>query len=347
MKFLLPFLFLFVLAATGNGSDAPGAEPEWQSVVALDAGPQGRAASADEARTIALDFLNKQETALRAYLTKCPTGSHGVDAQLRLARLLATRSSLTGSAAPFEAGLRVLEEGAKSAPESRAADFAFARVALIMRRVAIPTDDDRTIISNEMISFQKRFPGDRRIAALITEVASLYDDQPNYKKLLLNQALAAGPSGELRPRIKDDLKRLDLLGLPIPLQGTATDGTQVDIALFRGKIVLIYFFATWSAPSVAGLAEVNYLRKAFPESQLAAVGVDLDQKREALESISKSCGIAWPVLCDGRGWQSPLVRGLSINALPTLWILDKQGRLRTLNATKESETLVRRLLEEN
>jgi peroxiredoxin len=347
MKFLLLCFLLMTFAVGGICAEGPGAEPQWQAVLALDAGPPGNAASAEEAHAIALSFLTKQETALREYLAKCPAGAHVVDAQLRLAHVLAIRGDVTNSAASFEAAFRVLEEAAKTAPEARAADLAFARISLIMHRVKIPTENDRTVLSSELASFEKRFPGERRIASLIAEVASLYDDQPTYKKLLLNQALQSATSSEVRARIGDDLKRLAFLGQPVPLQGTAADGTPITLARLRGKVVLVCFFATWSPPSLAELGEVDRLSKLFASSQVAAVGVDLDSTREGFEAVSKATGITWPVLWDGRGWQGPLVRSLSINALPTLWVLDKAGRLRTLNGARENEELVRRLLNEH
>ena len=89
-----------------------------------------------------------------------------------------------------------------------------------------------------------------------------------------------------------------------------------------------------------------YLKKTFPPEQLDVFGVNLDAKKETIEELMKAQGIDWPVLWDGHGWEGPLVRSLAINALPTLWILDKQGILRTLNARTESEALVRVLLKE-
>ena len=74
------------------------------------------------------------------------------------------------------------------------------------------------------------------------------------------------------------------------------------------------------------------------------VGVSLDSTRAGLDASIKARATEWPVLWDGKGWQSPLVRRLGINAVPTLWIIDKNGCLRTLNALTESESLVRALL---
>ena len=79
---------------------------------------------------------------------------------------------------------------------------------------------------------------------------------------------------------------------------------------------------------------------------MEAIGISLDPTPEALAVTLKARNVTWPVIFDGKGWKSPLVRSLSLNALPTLWIVDRQGCLRTLNAKTESEALVRELLKE-
>src|SRR5271156_2727216 len=64
---------------------------------------------------------------------------------------------------------------------------------------------------------------------------------------------------ELQQRIDDDLKRLSLVGKPLDMSWTAVDGSTVDLKSLRGKVVLIYFFATWSAPSMYALDWVRGL----------------------------------------------------------------------------------------
>jgi len=340
-------LLLLPLASFAQSSAPSAEEADWQAVVALEAGPQNvEIRTREQARTVTLDHLARQETALRGFLKKYPQSPRAVDARLRLARLLATRSDLTGKVGEFDAALRLLDEAISTAPEERRADLEFAKIALAMHRIAVPTDQDREALTAQMTIFQGRYPNDRRVAALMAEVATLYDNQPRRKEALLKEALAAARTPELRARIEDDLRRLSFLGQPIEVRGLTADGAEVDLARFRGRVTLVYFFASWSAPSLAGIEEVEYLRKTFARESLAIIGVSLEPTREALDATLKARGLVWPVIFDGKGWQSPLVRSLSLNAIPTLWIVDRKGCLRTLNARTESEALVRELLKE-
>jgi len=55
---------------------------------------------------------------------------------------------------------------------------------------------------------------------------------------------------------------------------------------------------------------------------------------------------SWPAYFDGKGWESPLARSLGINALPSVWILDKKGILRTFNAREGTTNWIQNLLRE-
>lgn len=351
---LLPFLALLLLPlaalaqSPGQPAVDPKAEADWQTVLAMETGPQQapEIRNREQGRTLMLDYLAKQETGLRAFLKDHPGSPHIVDAQLRLARLLTTQSDLTENPALFNAALHLLDEALRQAPEARRADLDFAKIALVMRRMPVPTDQERASLLAQAVQFQKLYPGDRRVPALITEIATSFDDQPRAKEDLLQQALALAQTQELRARINDDLRRLRLLGRPIEVRGTTANGIEVDLAKHRGQVVLIYFFASWSPPSMAGLEEVEYLRKTFAAENVQVIGVSLDRTREAMETACAPRRLPWPVIFDGQSWKSPLVRGLAINALPTLWMVDRKGNLRVLSARNNSEGLLRAVLKE-
>ena len=92
---------------------------------------------------------------------------------------------------------------------------------------------------------------------------------------------------------------------------------------------------------------VRQLAEEFSRDKFQPIGISLDEKREALDELLRANKIDWPVHFDGKGWESPLARSLGINTLPTIWIFDRAGNLRTLNARDNSETVVRQLLQEH
>jgi len=339
---ILLVLFLLPVSLLAGEAEA------WKAVLALEAGPSlaREIQTREAARKIVLEHLAKQETALRAYLKAHPKGAHVLDAHLRLARLYATRSDFSGNAADFDTAIRLLERVIQTAPAESRADVDFTRIGLYMRRIATPVDLACDDLYDHAIAFQQRYPDDRRVAPLLVEVATLFDAEPRRKKNLLQRAHMAARTPEVRARIEDDMHRLALLGQPLPLHGTTADGKAIDLADYRGKVVLLYFFASWSAPGVAGLESVQIMRKSFVGEQFVTLGISLDSADETLQELLRTHNVTWPVIQEKEGWKSPLIRGFHLNALPSFWLIDRKGALRSLNARVGGEMLVKELLQE-
>jgi len=185
-------------------------------------------------------------------------------------------------------------------------------------------------------AFQASHPTDRRLPGLLAEISTLFDLQPKTKQSLLIAAQSRATDEDLKSRIADDLRRIDLIGQEISLRFEAPDGTAVDVADYRGTPVLVMFFSSWSPPAVQAVMSLQKALSDIPADQVQVVGVSLDRNREPLERLVTDQKISWPIICDGKGWESPLIRGLGINSLPTAWLLDREGRLRSLNALIET-----------
>jgi hypothetical protein len=92
---------------------------------------------------------------------------------------------------------------------------------------------------------------------------------------------------------------------------------------------------------------VRRLAGRFPSESIQTLGICLDNNPPAVPSMMADHQIAWPVFCDGQGWQGQLVRSLGINELPELWIVDRDGVLRTLDAKDDAEAVIRKAAKES
>lgn len=325
---------------------AGDAATDWQAIVALDAGPGVETRNVETARAAASRHLDAQERALRAFVAAYPQDANVFEARLRLARLLEIRGGFEGSEKARVEARVLLDDLEKSATPTQRVEVDFARVTRLMRGVQRAPKERRDEILSAARKFHAGHPGDRRVPALLAEVATLFDHQPRVQASLLNDANAAAVEPGLKARIADDLRRLDLLGQPVPLSFTSVQGQEVKMEDFRGKAVLVVFFADFSPPSTEALVRLQRVIAELPKDSVAALGVSLDAKRPALDELMKSTGLRWPVAFDGRGWEGQLVRSLGINTLPTVWVCDKQGRLRSLNALEGAAEHLRRLARE-
>ena len=213
-----------------------------------------------------------------------------------------------------------------------------------MRKSNAQTAIDRDALLSRARRFQKAHPEDRRLPQILAEIATQFDLQPATKRKLLLEAQPLAIDEELKSRIADDLRRLEMLGQPVALAGPSTDGRAINVEEFRGRIVVVCFFATWSPPSILALDKVKRAVAEFPGERVQVFGVSLDAKPEPLGELLKSQKIAWPIVRDGQAWESPIIRGLGINSLPTVWLLDREGKLRSLDALENTGGQIRQLL---
>ena len=219
-------------------------------------------------------------------------------------------------------------------PDPVKADAGFAYISQTMEEAAgQPADATRDALLVAIRSFDTTYPSDRRTPGLLPEIATLYDNHPARKAALLDEAATRTTDESLRARIDDDRKRLALLGKPLDLElAPWQGGSAIRLADLRGRVVVLLFWASWSAPALRELEELEQLAGRVSGQPVDFLTVSLDKDRRALAATCQTTNLRWPVACDGRGWEGGIVRSLGINALPTVWILDRRGNLVTLNA---------------
>lgn len=339
------FLSCFACLYSASGGDAG---TDWATVTALDAGPALKQQGQPEVKGAVIGHLAAQEKALRSFLANHPGDAHDFEARLRLARVLSIRSDFDSSPKMREEKRRILDELEQSnlTPQQRA-EVDFSNISSVMRHMRSPTGADREHLLELARKFETDHPEDRRLASLLAEVSVLFDNQPKTKEELLVDARRLTTDEELKARIADDLLRISLVGSEVQAQAPAADGGAIDLAEYRGKVVLLAFFARWSPPSMDSITAIEAASKRFSGDRLQAIGVSLDESKNELSQVIHEHHVTWPIAFDGKGWDGKLVRSLGINALPTVWLIDEKGRLRSLNAMENLVPMINQLLEEH
>jgi cytochrome c biogenesis protein CcmG/thiol:disulfide interchange protein DsbE len=99
-------------------------------------------------------------------------------------------------------------------------------------------------------------------------------------------------------------------------------GNPVSLANYRGKVVLIDFWATWCPPCRRGIPDLIELQKEF-EGDLVVIGISVDSDtKDNVPSFVKEAGINYPVVY---GDDQVVQAYGGIEGIPTTFILDKSG----------------------
>jgi thiol-disulfide isomerase/thioredoxin len=134
---------------------------------------------------------------------------------------------------------------------------------------------------------------------------------------------------------------------PVELKFAASDGSEVDFAKLRGKVVLLDFWASWCGPCMSEAPNVVAVYKKLHERGFEIIGICLDQDKAAMEGAIQRVGLTWPQHFDGKGWGNEIAQRFGIRSIPATWLFDKQGKLREIGLRgQELESGVERLLRE-
>lgn len=111
----------------------------------------------------------------------------------------------------------------------------------------------------------------------------------------------------------------------IHLTGTAFDGTSVDVADFRGSVVILN---TWYAACPPCRAEAADLVAADAREGVQVIGINGRDDAETAQAFERTFGVSYPSIDDADGKAIATLQGLiAIQAVPTTLILDPHGKV--------------------
>lgn len=145
---------------------------------------------------------------------------------------------------------------------------------------------------------------------------------------LIQQKYPKSPPAE---QVGGILRRLALEGQPLQLAGPTHDGGFVSVDNFKGRPVLIVYWATDNARFQEQLPTVAAAVKKYESKGLAVIGVCLDDEELAVVDFLDQTGVKWPQIfhpdSEKRRWNNPVVRYYGVRDVPAYWLIDRSGKV--------------------
>ena len=110
--------------------------------------------------------------------------------------------------------------------------------------------------------------------------------------------------------------------------------------------MLIDFWATWCGPCVAEVPNVVAAYERLHPKGFEIVGISFDEEVDALKAFTAKHKMNWAQYFDGEGWKNKFGAEFGIRGIPAMWLVDKKGNLRDLEARTDLAAKVEKLLTE-
>ncbi len=108
---------------------------------------------------------------------------------------------------------------------------------------------------------------------------------------------------------------------------TDIDGKPISLQDYRGKVVLLDFWAVWNGFCVGEMLRVKKIYDAYKDQGFDVIGVSLDTDESKLRNYLKKNDIPWRQIYSGLERQSPLAQQYDVRSIPARWLIDRDGRL--------------------
>lgn len=175
------------------------------------------------------------------------------------------------------------------------------------------------IVANPKSFFSFDLVNERAMMGSYENVKPLYD--------LLDPALQESRQGKTLAERLTVLKRSTIGESMLNFTQNDTEGNPVHFSDFKGKYVLVDFWASWCGPCRAENPNVLKEYQKYKEKGFTVIGVSLDDKADRWKKAIEEDGMPWTQVSDLKGWENEVSTYYGIRGIPSTLLVDPEGKI--------------------
>jgi len=108
----------------------------------------------------------------------------------------------------------------------------------------------------------------------------------------------------------------------------SASGKNIRLSEYKGRIVMLNFWATWCGPCTQEIPHLNRLHESLDPDDFELFGINLDKDQSKAISLANELKVNFPILFDK---ENDVSKSFAIDAMPTTIIIDRSGKVRHIN----------------
>ncbi|GJQ59086.1 MAG: hypothetical protein D8M57_04695 [Candidatus Scalindua sp. AMX11] len=113
------------------------------------------------------------------------------------------------------------------------------------------------------------------------------------------------------------------------------EGNPISLSQHLGKVIVLDFWATWSDQCLQEFSEVKKVYRLYKDKGVQFIGISLDDNIEDLKTFVGMNNVGWPQVFEGMRWKGMVSKLFSIEKIPVMYVLDKEGKIRYVGNDKK------------
>ena len=130
---------------------------------------------------------------------------------------------------------------------------------------------------------------------------------------------------------------IEMIGKPVPdFSKTDLNGNPISLQDYRGKVVLLDFWAVWCGFCALKLPHIKKAYDTYKDKGFDVIGVSLDATESDMHGFIKENDLQWRQIYIGNLRNNPFLQQYNVTGLPVQWLIDREGKLITHKVSGEA-----------